>query len=209
MRPYLVYPPKALRRIYSELLWAGPKKTPKTIYLTFDDGPTESVTFWVLDLLLKYQIKATFFLIGKNIEEYPEIYARILKEGHRVGNHTHNHLKGWKHSTEAYLENIARTEALLPQKTEKLFRPPYGRIKKSQIRALLDLNYKIIMWSALSADWDSDNSPEQCVENCLNHTENGRILVFHDSKKAQKNLMGSLETVLKNLLEQGYEFGLL
>lgn len=206
MKNYLVAVSKAFKLVYPELIWEQQREKSKTIYLTFDDGPTPEVTDWVLDLLAKHKIQASFFCIGKNIENHPAIFNRILEEGHRIGNHTQNHLNGWNTKTEKYLKNIEETAQLIPKEQGLLFRPPYGRIRKKQIRALKNQAYKIIMWTALSADWDVKNSPQVCVDNCLKNAKNGSILVFHDSVKAQKNLYGSLETVIMELKNRGFEF---
>jgi peptidoglycan/xylan/chitin deacetylase (PgdA/CDA1 family) len=205
---YTNYAPKLIKLLYPELIWdkaTGEKRA----FLTFDDGPTPEVTPWVLDQLDKHQIKATFFCIGKNIVENPEIFQDILKRGHRVGNHTHNHLNGWKFNSKEYLKNILTAADFIPQSQGKLFRPPYGRIKKSQIRKLDSLGYEIVMWSILSGDWDKKTSPEQCVKNCTYNLDKGNVLVFHDSRKAEKNLKGSLEKVILHLKEKEYSFDIL
>ncbi len=202
---YTNYAPKLIKLLYPELIWdkaTGDKRA----FLSFDDGPTPEITTWVLDLLDKHQIKATFFCIGKNIAENPLIFEDILHRGHRVGNHTHNHLNGWKYSSSTYLKNSLKAAELIPENQGKLFRPPYGRITKSQIRNLKKWDYQIVMWSILSGDWDKKTSPEQCVKNCIDHLDKGNIFVFHDSKKAEKNLKGSLEKVILDLKEKGYSF---
>jgi len=206
MKNYLVAVSKAFKLVYPELIWEQPREDSKTIYLTFDDGPTPAVTDWVLELLAKHQVKASFFCIGKNIMNHPDIFDRILKEGHRIGNHSHNHLNGWYTKTEKYLKNAQEAAQFIPKDQGLLFRPPYGRIRKKQIRQLKTAGYQIIMWTALSADWDLKNSPQVCVDNCLKNSINGSILVFHDSVKAQKNLYGSLETVIIELKNLGFEF---
>ena len=205
---YTNYAPKLIKLLYPELIW---DKAPgdKRAFLSFDDGPTPGVTTWVLDELDKHKIKATFFCIGKNIAENPRLFQDILDRGHRVGNHTHNHLNGWRYNSKTYLENSLKAADYIPENQGKLFRPPYGRITKSQIRKLNSLDYKIIMWSILSGDWDKKTSPEQCVQNCVKNLDKGNIFVFHDSKKAEKNLKGSLEKVILHLREKGYSFDLL
>ncbi|MDA8596465.1 polysaccharide deacetylase family protein [Flavobacteriaceae bacterium] len=206
MKNYLVAVSKAFKLVYPELIWEQQREKSKTIYLTFDDGPTPEVTDWVLDFLAKHKIQASFFCIGKNIENHPAIFNRILEGGHRIGNHTQNHLNGWNTKTDKYLKDIEEAARLIPREQGLIFRPPYGRIRKKQIRALKNQAYKIIMWTALSADWDAKNTPQVCIDNCLKNSKDGSILVFHDSVKAQKNLYGSLETVIMELKNRGFEF---
>ena len=175
------------------------------IYLTFDDGPVEGLTPWVLDTLMHYGVKATFFCVGENIERNPRIYERILKEGHQVGNHTYNHIKGWKAHTPEYLANVEKCEALV---NTKLFRPPYGRIKKSQFR-ILSQKYKIIFWDVLTYDYDKLVSPETCLDNSIRYTRPGSIIVFHDNVKAQKNLKFALPQYIEHFLKLNYKFAIL
>ena len=183
------------------------------IYLTFDDGPTPEITEWVLDELKKHQIKATFFCIGKNINNHGAIFLKIINEGHSIGNHTYNHLKGWNTSTEEYIDNIALCEleilnlrSRIYDLQSKIFRPPYGKIKKSQSKKLKKLGYKVIMWDVLSADFDQSIPPEKCLENVLQNVESGSVIVFHDSVKAYKNLKYTLPRTIQALKEKGFEF---
>lgn len=208
MSYYLVAVSKLFQLLYPSLVWKRQTNKP-IIYLTFDDGPTPGVTDWVLKILDKHQIPATFFCIGKNIVEQQKLFNRILERGHRIGNHTQNHINGWKSSSKAYLEDVLEASKHIPERQGKLFRPPYGRIKSSQIQALKKEGYEIIMWTALSADWDQKVSPKDCIKNCLRHSKPGSILVFHDSIKAKRNLSESLESVIVKLKEEGYRFGLL
>ncbi len=197
-----------IKKMFSKYTWDIPNNENK-IYLTFDDGPIPEITEWVLEELKKYNIKATFFCIGKNIEKYPNVFAKIINEGHSVGNHTFNHLNGWKTSTEEYLENAKLCEVSisnLQPKTCNLFRPPYGKIKTSQAKKVLQLGYKIIMWEVLSADFDIRISPEKCLKNVLNNVKSGSIIVFHDSVKAFPNLEYTLPKTLENLTERGFVF---
>ncbi len=177
----------------------------KKIYLTFDDGPVPEVTPWVLDLLRQHDIKATFFCVGANVEKYPEVYKRILAEGHSVGNHTHNHLNGWETKSENYFDNIENCAQLV---STRLFRPPYGRMKRAQ-RAYLGDRYSIVMWDVLSGDYDKSTSAEKCLENVVAHTRNGSIIVFHDSIKASQNLVYTLPRFIEHSLKEGFEFGCL
>lgn len=191
------------------LLWNMPRNA-KTIYLSFDDGPHPEITPWVLEKLHQYQAKATFFCVGENIQKFPEVFKQLISEGHSFGNHTHNHLKGWKTSTFRYLENVAVAETVISKfleiKDVKLFRPPYGKIKPSQIKELHKRNYKIVMWDALSVDFDASISAESCFKNVIENCKPGSIVVFHDSEKASKNLKTVLPKVLEYYSEKGFEF---
>ncbi|MFY7988459.1 MAG: polysaccharide deacetylase family protein [Flavobacterium sp.] len=197
-----------IKKIFNNLVWDKPNSD-KKIYLTFDDGPIPDVTEWVLDVLKSENIKATFFCIGDNIKKYPEFYKRILKEGHQTGNHTFNHLNGWKTETSHYVDNfkLCETERLkLNTEHSFLFRPPYGKIKASQSKAIRQLGYKIIMWDVLSYDFDSTISVEKCLENVISNTEQGSIIVFHDSLKAEKNLKYALPKAIQILKNKGFVF---
>ena len=201
-----------IKKIFNNLIWDKPNSENK-IYLTFDDGPIPDVTEWVLDVLKSENIKATFFCIGDNIKKHPEVYKRILKEGHQTGNHTFNHLNGWKTKTNYYVDNfkLCETEHLkLPiaigTEHSFLFRPPYGKIKVSQSKAIRQLGYKIIMWDVLSYDFDSTISVEKCLENVISNTEQGSIIVFHDSLKAEKNLKYALPKAIQILKNKGFVF---
>lgn len=199
---------KWIKKIFNNLVWDIPNSD-KKIYLTFDDGPIPKVTEWVLDLLKSEEIKATFFCIGDNIKKHPEVYKRILYEGHRTGNHTFNHLNGWKTETNLYIENfkLCETEHLkLNTEHSFLFRPPYGKIKPSQSKTIRQLGYKIIMWDVLSYDFDPTISVEKCLENVISNTEQGSIIVFHDSLKAEKNLKYALPKAIQILKNRGFVF---
>lgn len=191
-------------RFFPKYLWKKPVSVSKTIYLTFDDGPTPNVTERVLEMLKSYKAKATFFLIGKNAVEHPEIVQKILNDGHIVGNHTHNHLKGSKTSTENYVKNMEMAEKILPKTS--LFRPPYGRITKKQAQQILDKDYKIVMWDVLSGDFDTKLNPEKSLKKVLKHTKNGSIVVFHDSLKAKRIVLEILPKVLEVWKKEGFEF---
>lgn len=200
----LVRPPQLLRSYYKGSVWRM-NKTEPIIYLTFDDGPISELTPWVLDILAKYEVKATFFCVGENITKNPEIFERIKKEGHQVGNHTFNHVKGWQVKKVEYLQNIEKCQDLT--KTN-LFRPPYGRIKKSQFKKLTN-NYKIVFWDVLSYDYDSLIPSKKCLDNCIRYTRNGSIIVFHDNIKAQKNLKFTLPHYIEHFLKLNYKFATL
>ncbi|MBS1667777.1 MAG: polysaccharide deacetylase family protein [Bacteroidetes bacterium] len=201
---YFVKTPWLLKKCYPSYCWDIPSAD-NAIYLTFDDGPHPNATPFVLDQLKKYQAKATFFCIGKNVVSYPDIYARILHEGHRVGNHTHNHLNGWKSSDSKYLSNVEEAAKYIDS---NLFRPPYGRITRFQASCLQKTKtpYKIIMWDVLSADFDLDISAEKTAKNVINNSKNGSIIVFHDSEKAFARLETALPMLLDFFSEKAYQF---
>lgn len=202
---YIVTTPWWLRMFYTDgLIWQMAEKE-KTIYLTFDDGPHPIATSFVLDELKKYHAKATFFCIGKNVAEYPSVFKSILTQGHRIGNHTHNHLNGWKTGDEAWLNDIKEAAQWIDS---DLFRPPYGKIKSFAAKLLLQASppYKIIMWSVLSADFDVSKTGEQCYEHVRKHTKEGSIVVFHDSEKAWPRLQNALPKVLDYFSARGFQF---
>jgi peptidoglycan/xylan/chitin deacetylase (PgdA/CDA1 family) len=215
MNFYWIKTNSLIKKIFSKYIWDIPNNENK-IYLTFDDGPTSEITHWVLEELKKYEAKATFFCIGNNIEKHPAIFEKIIKEGHSIGNHTCNHLNGWKTSTKEYFENtkqcevsiskVQSTACNLQPVTCNLFRPPYGKIKASQSEKLMQLGYKIIMWDVLSADFDQKISPEKCLQNVLKNVQSGSIIVFHDSVKAFPNLKYTLPKTLENLTKRGFVF---
>lgn len=204
--------PKLAKSLFPDLVWDIPSKE-KVIYLTFDDGPTPKITNWTLNILDQYNAKATFFCIGKNVDEHPSTFKRILTEGHSVGNHTHNHLKGWKTKTKDYLLDIEKAQKIINNqiqnsefRIQNLFRPPYGQIKPIQAKQLKHLGYKIIMWKVLSIDWDASISNKKCFENVINNTVSGNIVVFHDSIKAANNMQYALPKVLEYFNKKGFEF---
>jgi len=201
---FLPKSPKIIKALYSQLTWEIPN-TENKIYLTFDDGPTPEVTDWTLDVLKQFNIKATFFCLGQNVEKHPKLYQRILDEGHAVGNHSYSHLSGWKTSNTDYFTDIEESQKLT---NSKLFRPPYGRITKSQAKHLKE-QYNIIMWTVLSGDFDLKTAPKKCLDNVLKNTESGAIIVFHDSKKAEPKLKYALPKAIENLLEKGFVFEVL
>jgi len=189
--------------LYPSFTWQMPENN-RNIYLSFDDGPHPQVTPFVLDQLKDFKAKASFFCIGDNIVKYPKVYERIVNEGHTIGNHTQNHLNGWKSPTTKYLENVAAAANYIDS---NLFRPPYGKIKRFQAKQLQEnLGLKIIMWSVLSGDFDQQILPEKCLQNVLLNTRPGSIVVFHDSEKAWKRLVYALPKVLEYFTEKGYSF---
>ena len=199
--------PKVATKIFPNLVWEL-LTNEKVLYLTFDDGPTPEITEWTLHQLNKHNAKATFFCIGNNIKKHPEIFNSILKEGHSIGNHTFNHTKGWKTKAKAYIEDVLKTKIEIEKHniSTNLFRPPHGQIKPKQAKLLKALGYSIIMWNVLSIDWDKKISPKQCLENVINHSKPGSIIVFHDSVKAAKNMQYTLPKVLEHFSKKGYVF---
>ena len=187
--------PILLMRLFPDLIWqlSHRDEVKKQIYLTFDDGPTPEVTPWVLEQLKKFNAKATFFCLGRNVDRYPEIYKQILSEGHAVGNHTYSHLKGSQTDNSEYFGDIELAGSVIDS---KLYRPPYGRFRRSQIRQIRK-DYNIVMWDVLSQDYDSDINPEKCLSNVLKNVKAGSIVVFHDSLKARENLFYTLPVMLK------------
>lgn len=199
--PYFVKTPAFLKWFYQGLTW-NKSRAERTIYLTFDDGPIPEVTPFVLQTLAKYQAKATFFCIGDNVQKHPEIFEAVKAGGHAIGNHTFNHLKGWDTADETYLENIERCNQLT---RSNLFRPPYGRAKRSQL-AILKKSYEIMMWDVLSGDFNVGLSPEKCYRNAVDKSSNGSIVVFHDSLKAWPQLEYALPKAMAYWRQKGYAF---
>lgn len=194
--------PAVLTTFYPSLLWRV-NTSQKEIYLTFDDGPVPGPTDFVLETLEKYKAKATFFCIGDNIRKHPDQFKKIIDANHSVGNHTFNHLNGWKTSSEIYLQNVNECQALLPG--NRLFRPPFGRIKKSQI-SLIKKNYQIVMWDLLTFDYDKSLAEEKCLRGAMSAARSGSIVVFHDSIKAEKNLTYVLPRFMEHCATEGYSF---
>jgi len=214
--------------IYPQLTWRIPA-TSKELYLTFDDGPVPGPTEFVLDTLSKHTIKSTFFCIGDNIKKHPELFTKIVSAGHVIGNHTFNHLSGWKTETNAYVENVALCEQEIHSKTKtgklqdasykdaylhfslsagsgarELFRPPYGRITRDQIKSLSD--YKIVMWDVLTHDYSKTLSRKNCLSGAISAARPGSIVVFHDSLKAEKNMTYVLPRFIEHFVNAGYTF---
>lgn len=178
----------------------------KVLYLTFDDGPHETATPFVLDQLKAYNAKGTFFCIGKNVQQHRSIYSRILDEGHSIGNHTQNHVNGWKTPDKQYIEDITQAARYIDT---QLFRPPYGRISRFQASFLQNVAspaYRIIMWSVLSGDFDIKLKPEHCLDNVVVNAKPGSIVVFHDSTKAWDRMRYTLPRVLEHFAKQGFTF---
>ena len=194
-------PPKILRWLYPSALWRMDTNE-KAVYLTFDDGPIPEITPWVLDLLDKYQIKATFFMVGDNVHKFPQEYMQVVENGHRVGNHTFNHLKGLFTSTRKYIENVDQADAFIHS---NLFRPPHGFLNHRLYRKI-SKRYKFVMWDLVTRDYSYRMKGEDVLANVKRYTRNGSIITFHDSLRAEKNLKYALPRAIEWLLEQGYSF---
>jgi len=190
-----------LKKIYPGAIW-DKRKSGKRLYLTFDDGPTPVVTEKILDILDQYKAKATFFCLGRNVERHPEIYNEILRRGHQTGNHTYSHLKGWETSNKEYFQDIELAGLFIKS---SLFRPPYGRIKRAQIK-YLEKKYHIILWDVMSHDYEKLWSKEKCLRSVLKYTKPGSIVVFHDSEKASERTFYVLPKLLKAFQDKGVEF---
>lgn len=195
--------PKWSRIIYSDAIWDFFLKKNNTIYLTFDDGPCETSTQWILDLLSKYNAKATFFCLGKNVLEHPDLFEEIRKQGHTIGNHGMHHLDGFKSSTAEYLADASEASKHI---YSSFFRPAYGRIKKSQYTALKKQGFQFVFWSLLTYDFDASFTAEKRLEIIRKKTKAGSILVFHDSEKAFPQLQKELPVLMEEWVKQGYKF---
>lgn len=208
MKPYLVKTPKIFYTLFYKRIWSLSNKK-NAVFLTFDDGPIPEITPWILSQLKKYQAKATFFCVGENMVKHPELSKNMVQEGHTLGNHTFNHLNGWKTNAAFYIENVARTQGLIhtisnPVNKSKIFRPPYGKLTPNQAALLLKNGYKIIMWSVLSADFDPNISKEICLKNVLKNIVPGSIIVFHDSLKTKEKLNYVLPKVLAYIYDKNW-----
>jgi peptidoglycan-N-acetylglucosamine deacetylase len=201
---YFVKTPRWVQKLFPNMVWSMDREE-KKIYLTFDDGPHPQHTIFVLDELKKYHAKATFFCIGNNVHLYPDVYKRIIDDGHSIGNHTYNHVNGKKSKDEAYINDVLNAAKYIDS---VLFRPPYGQIKKFQAKVLREMTipFRIIMWTVLSGDFDVKITKEKCLENVLFKTSNGSIVVFHDSEKAADKMQYALPATLKSFSEKGFSF---
>ena len=203
---YLIKTPDFIRKTFPDFIWKIPsidqQQENKSIYLTFDDGPVKEVTPFVLDTLEQYDAKATFFCVGENIEENPEIFQRLKDQDHSIGSHSHNHLSGWATDNKQYFTNVDKAARL---SSSSLFRPPYGRIKLSQAKKIQE-DYQIIMWDVLSGDFDPKISAKKCYNNVVSNAQAGSIVVFHDSQKSYRVLKEVLPQVLDHYSSLGYQF---
>jgi peptidoglycan-N-acetylglucosamine deacetylase len=204
MQFYFTKSPRWLQLLYSKCVWRITTNQ-KNIYLTFDDGPHPTITPFVLQQLEKFNAKATFFCIGDNVKKYSQTFAQIKAAGHAVGNHTMHHVNGWKTKDEVYIKDVTEATSFI---SSNLFRPPYGRITKSQISRLIANNasVKIIMWSVLAGDWDKKLTVEACLQKLQKNIDAGSIVVFHDSEKAYERLAYTLPKLLQYLSDKGYHF---
>jgi peptidoglycan-N-acetylglucosamine deacetylase len=218
-----------MRALYPNFIWRIPSGK-KEIFLTFDDGPIPEITEFVLEELNKYQAKATFFCIGGNIEKYPNVFQKVVNQQHTIGNHTFNHLRGWDTEEDIYIENFRKCEDIIVESCSmfdvrnsdiehrtsniehrtsnienRKFRPPFGRIKRSQAKEILK-SHEIVMWDVLTGDYDQSLSKERVLSKALQHTEQGSIVLFHDSLKASKNMMYALPKFLEHFSERGFIF---
>ncbi len=198
--------PVLVQKLYPGLKWRQKTKK-KELFLTFDDGPVPGLTPFVLDTLSEFNIKATFFCVGDNLKKHGEIAQKVVSHGHVLANHTFNHLNGWKTDTDQYLENIEKCERYLTEvsTSRRLFRPPYGKMRRSQIRRISQ-KYEVIMWDVLSGDFSRKISEESCLSNSIKATHNGSIVLFHDNIKAEKNLKYTLPRYIEHFISQGFAF---
>lgn len=205
---YFFRTPRLFKFLYPEALWHGDREK-KKIYLTFDDGPVPEASNYILDVLSDLDVKATFFCVGENIKKYPEVFIRILDEKHGIGNHTFNHLNGWKVSDDEYLKNIQLCDEVINDHLHKvpvkLFRPPYGKIRKKTIKKIKN-SYKIIMWDVLSYDFSVNLKAEKCLEKSLKHTRNGSIIIFHDSIKSIGKNKLIISQFIQHFKNKNYDF---
>ena len=193
--------PGFVRGLFPKALWRmNPDE--KAVYLTFDDGPIPVVTPWVVELLGRYDIKATFFMVGDNVRKHPQEFRQVIEAGHRVGNHTFNHLKGLFTETNEYLDNVEKADALIHS---KLFRPPHGMLRRSQYKEL-SKRYQFVMWDLVTRDYSKRMNGEEVLANVKKYVRNGSIITFHDSLRSEENLKYALPRAIEWLLEQGYEF---
>lgn len=201
----MVKPTRIFRMFYPSLLWHMPKTGKKTIYLTFDDGPHPLITPLVLDILKRYDAKATFFCIGNNVKQYPATFEMIKKEGHAIGCHSFNHENGWKTKNDDYIKSFQEANELIHS---NLFRPPHGKIKYSQIKKLSIINSQlsVVAWTVIAYDWDHSLSPRRVYKNVIRNAGDGAIVTFHDSLKAYTNMITALPKVLEHYKNKGYEF---
>lgn len=200
----LVQPASLIRKLLPGSIWRMPDSV-KTVYLTFDDGPTKDVTEQVLSMLAQHNAKATFFCIGNCVENHPQLFHKLKEEGHAVGNHTYSHINGWKVSFKNYLKDVEKCTQVF---NSELFRPPYGKLTPGQFLKLRK-SYTIVMWDVLSMDYDTRLSSEACLRNVLKHVRNGSIITFHDSLKAWPRLKVILPDVLSHLSNQGFTFSVI
>lgn len=201
MFSFIEHPPRFFRKFFPYAFWYCPQSK-KTIFLTFDDGPIPEVTPWVLDVLKKYDIKATFFMVGDNVRKHPDVFNMVKEAGHCIGNHTFNHVQGFKMSTENYVANVEKADDYIHS---PLFRPPHGQFFKRLWKALSP-KYKIVLWDVVTRDYNQKLSGEYVLNVVKRFARNGSVIVFHDSLKSEERLRYALPKAIEWLLEQGYRF---
>ena len=201
---YFVNTPKFIQSLFSSLTWKIPSKE-RTVYLTFDDGPTKEVTSSLLNILNKEKVKATFFCVGKNVEKHPDLFQEIKLQGHGVGNHSNTHINGWKTNKKQYLEDIDAADKLI---NSGLFRPPYGKLNWKS-KKVLQKKYKIIMWDVAGGDFDKTLSVKKVIENVTHNVKPGSIIVLHDNQKFKETILSALPVIIKELKAAHYNFGVL
>ena len=199
---FIEQPPKFIRYLYPSAIWRMDKDE-RAVYLTFDDGPIPRVTPWVLDILDRYGIKATFFMVGDNIRKHPDEFRMVVERGHRIGNHTFNHIRGLSYDINSYMENTDKASEVMMN--TNLFRPPHGYMSPKQY-AELKKRYKIIMWDLVTRDYNRKFTGEQILQKVKKYVRNGSIITFHDSLKSEENIRYALPKAIEWLMEQGYEF---
>lgn len=190
-----------LRWLYPLALWRMDRHE-RSVYLTFDDGPIPQVTPWVLSVLRHYNIKATFFMVGDNVRKHPEEFAQVVAEGHRIGNHTYNHIGGLRHGIRSYLANVEKANDLLHT---DLFRPPHGWMKWGQYIAVRR-RYRVVMWDLVTRDYSTRLNGRDVLFNVRRYVRPGSIITFHDSLKSEDKLLYALPRSIEWLLSQGYSF---
>jgi peptidoglycan-N-acetylglucosamine deacetylase len=195
--------PKWSKRMFPEAIWDFSFHNDRAIYLTFDDGPNPKVTPFVLEILKKHNAQATFFCLGENVQKYPDLYQKIIADGHAIGNHGMYHLNGWKTNSKIYIKNIEDASQFIDS---KLFRPPYGKISSAQKKWLLQENYKIIMWSVMAYDFDPKLSSVKRISKMKKLTSTGAIFVFHDNPKSFENLTTDLPELMDYWKGQQFSF---
>ena len=198
---FIEQPPWFYRALFPGVTWRMPAE-PKCVYLTFDDGPIPEVTPWVLDTLDRFGVKATFFMVGDNVRKHPDIYQMVVDRGHRIGNHTFNHIQGWRYWTKNYLANVAKAAEYIPS---DLFRPPHGHMRIPQT-LLLQRKYRVIMWDVVTRDYSPHMTPEGVLQVVKRYTRNGSVIAFHDSLKSERNMRVAMPQAVEWLLAQGYTF---
>jgi peptidoglycan/xylan/chitin deacetylase (PgdA/CDA1 family) len=192
-------PSKILRALTPGLVWSIPTAGDE-VYLTFDDGPSPAITEWILDELERWDARATFFCLGRNVEAHPELYRQIVARGHRVGNHSWDHARGWGTDPQAYAAQVERAAGVIDS---NLFRPPYGRISPGEARLLAAAGYRTVMWNVVSGDYNRRLTPAECLDRVVRGVERGDIVVFHDSRKAFRNMSYALPRTLEWLHSKG------